>query len=94
MSKTHTIHRSEHEAVAAAVVEVADASGLRPKTQTSPLMPTQIRRLTQGPRGAEWVRFLADYQDSPSVGYATLADLESAHEFPSDVCLDWVAAYV
>lgn len=80
--KTHTIDRSEHDAIDALVIATAAVDlGNSP---SGALRPEQIRKLSGGWAGAEWVRAVADYQDGASVGYASLTDLEVDHEITVD----------
>jgi hypothetical protein len=91
--RTYTLHPTEQEAVESLVSAVAR---LEPdqleRRDIDPVLPTQIRRLTKGFRGAEWLRVVADYQDAPSEGYASLGDLLFHHRLPPDLDLRWEAA--
>jgi len=80
--KTYTIDRSEHDAIDALVTVIATVD--LPSAESGTIRPTQIRKLSAGWLGAEWVRAVADYQDGPSVGYASLTDLEVDHEITVD----------
>ena len=84
--KAYTIHRSENDAVDALVTATARVGYVTPD---GPIQPTQVRKLSAGWVGAEWVRVVADYQDSESVGYASLEDLAHDHEWSEDVDPDF-----
>ena len=82
----YTISHTESDTVAAlttAIATTAEAASLA--GESAPIQPTQIRRLSSGWVGAEWVRYVADYQDAQSVGYATLGDLERDHEWTDEM---------
>jgi len=80
-SWSYTISGSELDAVAALTRTSAPIDLVTPD---GPIQPTQIRNLRGGWTGASWVRVVADYQDGPSVGYASLSDLARDHEWPED----------
>lgn len=87
---TYTISDTELATVqrlTTAVANMAGLDGMAPGQQ-----PTQVRRLSAGWVGAEWVRCVADYQDAASVGYANMEDLEQDHEWPESVDVDWQPA--
>lgn len=82
--RTYTISKSELETVGNLTVAVAT-------TVSGPKQPTQIRQLSAGWIGAEWVRFVADYQDAASVGYASMDDLELDHDWTADMGAEFEA---
>lgn len=82
--KTYTIDRSEIETVERLTIAMASCDGLAESLHDdAPVQPVQIRQLSSGWVGAEWVRYVADYQDSASVGYASLAEISVDHEWTS-----------
>lgn len=87
---SYTIDRSEYQTVNALVVATASLHGASPTDPNSPIWPVSVDRLSSGWAGAEWVRYVANYQDNLSEGYATLKDLSRAHEFTDDLDLDFV----
>lgn len=85
--KTYTIDRSEYDTVND--LTIATATVTLSTDEGAPIQPIAVRQLSSGWVGAEWVRYVADYQDSQSVGYATLADFEREHEWTADMGLDF-----
>lgn len=82
--ETYTYDSSELLQLRLSTVSYAGTSEVEPSRDgdgqiVSPIRPIQIDRVTSGPAGADWVRYVAEYQDNPAVGYATLDDLLEAH---------------
>lgn len=88
--RTYTIHQSEYATVNSLMTRSADTTGLGALLPSdAPIQPRSVDLLAAGWVGAEWVRAVANYQDDDSVGYASLADLEAAHEWTDAVCVDF-----
>lgn len=92
MIRSFTIGQDQQDDVNALVVATADLDGAsaNPDDPRAPIWPTSIDQLSSGWPGAKWVRFVANYENELSEGYATLKDLALAHEFPADLEINFV----
>ena len=90
MTRTYTLTKTEQDLAARLTTRSADTQGL-PEVlgEGFPVQPISVDLVPDGWAGAEWVRAVAHYQDSPSVGYASLEDLEIDHQWTSDVVVEW-----
>lgn len=87
--RTYTLSADETLTETASARIAVDEILAEGRAETAPILPIAVRLVTRGPRGAEWVRAVADYQEDESVGYASLEELLMHHELPPDLDLEW-----